>query len=133
MATTNKTTERQTTDVAEFMRTFEHPLKAEIEAVRKLILDTDPAIKEGIKWKAPSFYVQEYFATMHIRNTQAVQVILHLGAKVRQTPELSIDDPNGLLEWLGKDRASVKFGDMQAIKAQGEAFKNIVRQWIAYL
>lgn len=135
MATTRNTTatKGQASDVAEFMRTFEHPLKAEIEAVRRLILDADPAIKEGIKWKAPSFCVQEYFATTHIRNTQAVQVILHLGAKVRQIPKVTIDDPNGLLEWLAKDRATVKFSDMQMVKASGEAFQNIVRQWIAHL
>ena len=135
MATTRKTatTQGQANDVAEFMRTLEHPLKTEIEAVRTLILDADPAIKEGIKWKAPSFCVQEYFATMHVRNTQAVQVILHLGAKVRQTPNVTIDDPGGLLEWLAKDRASVKFSNMQAIKANGEAFKHITRQWITYL
>jgi hypothetical protein len=135
MATTKKTatTQEQVSDVAEFMRTFEHPLKAEIEAVRALILDADPTIKEGIKWKVPSFCVQEYFATLHIRNTQAVQVILHLGAKVRQTPNVTIDDPGGLLEWLGKDRATVKFSDMQAIQANGEAFKHITRQWITYL
>lgn len=135
MATTRKTTatKDQASNVAEFMRTLEHPLKAEIETVRALILDADPAIKEGLKWKAPSFCVQEYFATIHIKNTSAVQVILHLGAKVRQTPNVTIDDPGGLLEWLGKDRASVKFSDMQAIKANGEAFKHITRQWITYL
>ena len=97
----------QAGDVAEFMRAFEHPLKVEIEAVRALILAADAAIKEGIKWNAPSFYVQEYFATIHVKNTRAVQVILHLGAKRKQATGVVIDDPNGLLEWLAQDRASV--------------------------
>lgn len=119
--------------VTEFMQTFEHPLKAEIEAVRGLILGADPAISEGIKWKAPSFCVQEYFATMHIKNTKAVQIIFHLGAKVRPTDGFTIDDPAGLLEWLGKDRATVKFSDMRAISTNKDIFVTIVRQWIGYL
>jgi hypothetical protein len=135
MAITEKTAAKQSqaNSVTEFMQTFEHPLKAEIEAVCALILNADPMIKEGIKWKAPSFCVQEYFATLRLRNTQAVQVILHLGAKVKQTPKVTIDDPRGLLEWLAKDRATVKFTDMQEIKTNGNAFQDIVRQWIAYL
>jgi hypothetical protein len=120
-------------DVTEFMRTLEHPLKTEIETVRAYILQADPSITEGIKWKAPSFCVQEYFATIHLKNTQAVQVILHLGAKVRQGGGVQLEDPTGLLEWLGKDRASVKFSDLTAIHAQQAAFEQIVRQWITHL
>lgn len=74
---------------------------------------------------------------MHVKNTNAVQVIFHLGAKVKAggTPKMAIDDPHGLLEWLGtgKDRASAKFADMKTIKATSGALQEIVRQWIAYL
>ncbi|MEQ1515196.1 MAG: DUF1801 domain-containing protein, partial [Usitatibacteraceae bacterium] len=95
-------------DVNAFMRELDHPLKTEIEKVRELIRDADGAITEGIKWKAPSFAVGEYFATVNLRATDTVQVILHLGAKVRAdiTSRIAIDDPASLLQWLGKDRAS---------------------------
>ncbi|KAA0227494.1 hypothetical protein EDS67_15960 [candidate division KSB1 bacterium] len=58
-----------------------------------------------------------------------------MGAKVKDnsTAALAISDPNGLLEWLAKDRAAVKFRDMKAIKANKTAFEKIVRQWIACL
>lgn len=121
-------------DVAEFMQKLEHPLKAEIEAVRAIILGADKQIGEGIKWNSPSFCIKEYFATVNIRN-DALLVILHLGAKVKDSSftGLTISDPAGLLEWLGKDRAAVKFRDMQAVEAQRTAFEDIVRQWITHL
>jgi hypothetical protein len=61
-----------------------------------------------------------------------VLVILHLGAKVKDnsTAGLTIDDPTGLLEWLAKERAAVKFSDMNAVKSGRAAFESIVRQWI---
>lgn len=119
-------------EVDDFMRKLDHPLKAELGAVRSILLGVSPEIIEGIKWNAPSFRVQEWFATVNIRK-DVVLVILHLGAKVKDnsTAGLTIRDPTGLLEWLAKDRALVKFPDMKAIQSGRKAFEGIVRQWIA--
>lgn len=121
-------------DVADFMQKLDHPLKAELETVRFIILGVNTEISEGIKWNCPSFCFKEYFATINIRN-EVVLVILHLGAKVKNSnfAGLTISDPAGLLEWLGKDRAAVKFRDMNAVTSNQIAFENIVRQWITNL
>src|SRR5262245_35945740 len=105
------------------MRKLDHPLKPALEAVRAIILGVSPKISEGIKWNSPSFRVQEWFATINIRK-DAVHVILHLGAKVKDnsTGGLTIDDPAGLLEWLAKDRAAVKFSDLRAVKSGRASF-----------
>ncbi len=52
MAKSKKTDE---TLVAEYMQNLEHPLKAEIEALRQIIKAANPAISERIKWNAPSY------------------------------------------------------------------------------
>lgn len=136
MATTKKTAKGSvnTNEVDDFMQKLDHPLKKEFEAVRAIILGASPKISEGIKWNAPSFRVDEYFATFNLRKKE-VLVILHLGAKVRDnsTAGLAIDDPSKLLEWLAKDRAAVRFRDMKAVKSGKAAFEKIVRQWIAYV
>lgn len=121
--------------VAAFMDALQHPLKAEIAAVLALIRTADPAIAEGIKWNAPSFRLDEWFATLNIRSRDAVQIILHLGAKSRKdvTVRQAIDDPHGMLQWLGKDRATVKFRDSTEIKSRGAAFQAVLRQWITHL
>jgi len=119
-------------EVANFIRKLKHPLKAELEAVRSIILGAHPDIREGIKWNSPSFRTTEFFATINIRN-DAVLVILHKGAKVKDnsTTGLAISDSAGLLKWLAKERAMVRFGDMEAIESNRAAFENIVREWIA--
>jgi uncharacterized protein YdhG (YjbR/CyaY superfamily) len=37
------------------MRDLDHPSKAEVRAVREIILAVDPRITEQVKWNAPSF------------------------------------------------------------------------------
>lgn len=134
MATSRKSARAQpgAGDVDDFMRKLDHPLKAAMEAVRSIILGVNPEISEGIKWNAPSFCFKEYFATINLRKG-VVHVIFHLGAKVKDnsTAGLPINDPTGLLEWLAKERAAVKFRDMTAVRSSRAAFENIVRQWIA--
>ena len=62
-------------------------------------------------------------------------VVLHQGAKARAggPSKASIDDPGGLLEWLGKDRAAVRFENLHDVKAKERAFQGIIRQWIGEL
>ena len=118
-------------DVAAFMAALEHPLTAEIAALRALILGIDPAIAEGIKWKAPSFRTTDWFATFNLRSTHELQVILHFGARVKDLGDIAIADPSGLLQWLARDRALLRLTDGAAIDRHRTAITALLRQWIA--
>lgn len=125
---------RAVTDVDAFLASLDHPFKDGILAVRKIVLNADPSIHEGIKWNSLSFQTSEYFATMHLRAEDGVQIILHRGAKRRDGPaRLAIPDPKGLLEWLAPDRASVKFRDVKEITAKRAAFADVIRHWIEHV
>jgi hypothetical protein len=121
--------------VNEFMDKLEHPLKTEMEAIRAVILSTNKKITEGLKWNAPSFYFNEYFATFNPRAREFVQVIFHQGAKAKDNgPEgLKIDDDSGLLEWLAKDRCSAKFYNMEDIASKKASLRSVVNQWIRFM
>lgn len=117
-----------------FIDALDHPFKHEIIALRQSILTADARIEEGIKWNAPSFRTTEYFATFHLRAKEGVQIILHLGAKKRANEKcVTIADPQALLTWLGPDRASVTFRDLDEIEAKRSAFTEIVRAWIEFV
>lgn len=120
-------------NVKTFLASLDHPFKKEILTLREIILNADPGIAEGIKWNAPSFHTSEYFATFHLRAKEGVQIILHLGAKKRENSDVAIVDPESLLEWLGSDRASVKFRDLEEIDAKRSAFVDVIRQWITHV
>jgi hypothetical protein len=117
-----------------FMAKLKHPLKADIEAARALILGVSPAIREEIKWNAPGFRTTESFATVNLRSTDRLQFIFHLGAKVRKDlPVLIIPDPAGLMKWLAKDRALVTVGAGKEFAANQSALRKIVRAWLKYV
>lgn len=119
--------------VIAYLRELEHPLTPVLEAVRKIILGVDPAIREGIKWNAPSFHFKEYFATAGLRPKEDfVRLVLHKGAKVKgnTTQGMRIADPGGMLEWHDKERCSAKFHDVKEVKSKSAALADIVRQWI---
>lgn len=121
-----------TAAVDAFMATLAHPYIDVIEALRRVILAADPAIAEGIKWNAPSFRTQEYFATMHLRAKTGVGLILHFGAKARDLPAAGagVEDPAGLLHWLARDRAQVVFADVAAVHTAMPPLQALLRQWI---
>jgi len=116
--------------VDQFMAKLEHPHKSAVVELRRIICAADPSIAEGVKWNAPSFRTTEYFATTHLRTKDGIGIVLHLGAKVRETPAFQVDDPRGLLKWLAKDRALVNFAGVEDVKAHEAAIQAIVRQWI---
>jgi hypothetical protein len=118
--------------VTEFMNQLDHPLLAEIEAVRQIILGVSDQIEEEIKWNAPSFYVGEHFATFNLHAKGYVQLIFHRGAKAKDDlpGRMEIEDPAGLLEWISKDRCTVKFHNLSEVNSSRAALEGIVEQWI---
>ena len=121
--------------VDEFMAALDHPFKAELEGLRRAILAVDPSIAEGLKWNAPSWRTSEYFATTHLRSKTGLALILHLGAKVRALPAggLDIPDPEGLLKWLGRDRAQVDFASAADLAGKLPALQTLLRAWIRHV
>jgi hypothetical protein len=124
-------TSADSAEVDAFLRDCDHPRVAEFEQVRKLILDASPSIAEGIKWNAPSFRTEEWFATLHVRDPQKVQVVFHLGAKKRDSSQrLPVGAPEGMVEWLAPDRCMVTIED---VKRRGKALQAFVRSWILHV
>jgi len=118
-------------EVDEFLATLKYPLKAEIEAVRAIILGADARIHESIKRNAPSFSITDHFATFNLRSQDVVQVVFHRGAKVRaRASGPAISDPSGLLKWVANDRCIAVLTDRKQIRSEKGALESIVKQWI---
>ena len=118
-----------------FMAGLDHPAKDVVVALRAAVLGSDPSISEGVKWNAPSFKTTQYFATTHLRAKAGVGLVLHFGAKVRDVAagQGTIPDPDGLLTWVAKDRATLAFKDAADLHAQRPALQAILRQWIQHV
>ncbi|TCD26399.1 DUF1801 domain-containing protein [Pedobacter psychrodurus] len=111
-----------TKKVDEFMSKLEHPLKAELEAVRSIIVNANPKIEEDIKWGGPSFFYKEELATFNPRIKNYVALIFHKG-------EL-INVKSDFLEQASKGKVYAKFYSMDQATANKELIEKMVNAWI---
>jgi hypothetical protein len=121
----------QTEEVDQYLHRLEHPLKAEIEQVRAIILGADKGITEHIKWNAPSFcYQGEDGVTFNLRPQDRIQLIFHRGAKARKDSDFVFEDPSEMLKWASTDRAILTLKDMEEVETKKSALEKLVSQWM---
>ena len=89
-------------------------------------------MREGVKWNSVSFRLADWFATLNPHRGKLL-LVLHRGAKSKGTPRPELDDPEGLLEWRGDDRAIVDCGADASGTALHASLASLVRQWIESL
>lgn len=102
-----------------------------VAMLRAAILDADPRIQENVKWNSPNFTVEDADrVTLRLNPKGGVQVILHRGAK-KDDSSFTIDDPTGLLEWRGHDRAILSVADEAEAERLAPLVTQLVARWIA--
>jgi hypothetical protein len=108
-----------------YMRDLDHPFKAEIAAVREIILGASAKISERIKWNAPSFFYKEDFGAFHPRATEFAHLILLF-------PDGSgVPAKSSLLEGKAKDRREAKFHSLEDVQSKRRALEKLVKDWVA--
>ena len=123
-------TSRFSPEVNALLDAHVHPLRTEIDQLRAIILSADARITEGVKWNAASFRITDWFATLNgPRHVQQPMLILHAGAKGKGIRlEDRIADPQGLITWLGPERAQIIL-DSTAITRHRPALKALIAAW----
>jgi len=119
--------------VEELLTGLEHPLRTDIEELRGVVLSASDNIGEEVKWNSPSFYTGDHFATMRLNGKVPLQLILHLGAKKAALPSGAVQDPDGLLKWLGPDRACIDLSAPGDVGRRTDALRAILRQWVRHV
>lgn len=110
-------------EVELYMKKLVHPLKAEIEALRKIIRNSNTNISERIKWNAPSYYAKEDLVTFNHRDQKRVHLVFH--------HKEIVNVKSGLLEGDYKDRRMMYFNDMKDVKAKKGELENIMNKLVA--
>ena len=113
----------RTDKVDEFLRELNHPLTAEIEAVRSIIKGVNKDIAEEVKWKAPSFnYKGEYLVTFNLWETKRIHLVFH-------NPKIS-KVKSSILEGDYETRRMAYFADMKDIKAKKPLLEKALKDLI---
>lgn len=106
--------------VDDFLANLDHPMKAEVQAVREIIKGASPAIKEQVKWNAPSFsYKDDYLVTFNLHAKDRIHLVFH-------NPAIA-EVNSALLEGDYKDRRMAYFADMDDVQAKRDALEKVLR------
>ncbi len=108
--------------VDEYMARLDHPLKAEVQAIRDMIKGVNPAITEEVKWNAPSFSYTDYICTFNLRATQHVHLIFHNPAIASIASDILHGDY--------RDRRMAYFTSMDDVYAKKAALEYVVQALI---
>ncbi len=114
--------ENRNPEVDEYLEKKAHPMIAEIQKVREIILNVSPHISETIKWQSPTFIYKGNMASYFMNAKKHVSLMFHKG--------VMINDRSGLLQGDGKEGRTAKFADMEAIKHQKSKLEAVVKEWI---
>jgi hypothetical protein len=120
-------------EVTLFLANLTHPLMAEIQLLRQMILSANPILTEHIKWNAPSFCQDgEDRITMRVHPPKQIQLIFHRGAKVQELPKNPIIvEKTGILAWKTTDRAVATFENLTEIASKKSVLVEIINDWLA--
>lgn len=107
--------------VEAYLQALEHPMKAEIEALRTIIKTAHPKIRERIKWNAPSYYSTADIVTFGppMRKLDEVLLVFHHPAAVKIE--------SGILEGNYKDRRLAVFRSMAEVEGGSLELGRILR------
>lgn len=120
-----------------FLAQKHHPLESDIQRIRQVVLSVAPGISEEIKWNSISFRnPHDFFATVNLRSTDSVQLILYTGVKRKSTAETGVQvaDPQGLIQkWPAKDRCIISLGTAAAVRKNESALRAFLKAWLPFV
>ncbi len=119
-------------EVTKFLDEQNHPLRDEIEQLRKTIINAKDGLTENIKWNGPNYcFAGQDRITMRIHPPKQIQLIFHRGAKKQEQPkEKIVQSKSKLLMWKENDRAVITFKNMKEIEESEADLTSIVCEWI---
>jgi hypothetical protein len=110
-----------------------HPLGGTVAQIRALLREVPGAV-ESVKWNAPNYALADDFATMQLRRDDAVQLVLHTGAKPKPDhPEIVLDTVPRVAKRAARNRLVLTYREAQLSPADADALAALVRSWVQQL
>jgi hypothetical protein len=121
--------------VDEFLAALEPQRRADVESMRALVREAEPALTEIVKWNSPSYQLDGVDRlTINAAGKGAVRLILHFGTERPEDKDAATTfsgDPDGLLTWHSDIRASLALPEPAARGAKHDAVVAVIRAWLA--
>lgn len=106
----------------------------QVNALRSVILNSEPALVEGIKWNAPNYtFNGEDRMTFSLFNKQnKVKLVIHMGStrKENKSGKPVLVEDEGIVEWNSDIRGTISFDNMTDIKEKLPSLRKVLKRWL---
>jgi len=121
--------------VAAFLAAQEPQRRADVESLRSLVHEAEPALTEIVKWNSPNYTLDGVDRlTINAAGRGPVRLILHFGterAEDKAAAPMFAGDPEGLLTWHSNIRASLALPETAKLAEERVAIIAVIRAWLA--
>ena len=120
--------------VTEYIQKLEAPVAGIVEAIRQIVLSTNPEIDEEIKWNAPSFLYTGEMKAFNPKEYKRYIIVMNLHKRILLVfpGGAKVNDKSGLLEGYYADgRRLVYIKDMDDLKGKEDGIRKVILDWLA--
>lgn len=109
------------------------PARSGLERLRRLVADASADLVEEIKWNAPSYTHKGMDrVTLGLERNGGFRLVLHRGAKPKDTSGFTFKDTSGLARWPSADRGVVRLKDEGEIDEKADALRRLISDWVSF-
>ncbi|MET0827893.1 MAG: DUF1801 domain-containing protein [Microbacterium sp.] len=120
-----------TNAIDSYLEDVAEPPRAALTELCRIITSSDDRVRGEIKWNAPSFAIDDHFATTGIVRGGGIRLVLHTGARrMSSARSIVIQDPEKLLDWRDADRAVALFDTVDDVRRHEASLRAILTAWI---
>ena len=121
--------------IEEFLGGLSKEKRLQVDALRDLILKTQPQLQEHIKWNAPSYVLDgdDRITFNLINKQQLVKIILHMDVIRKENKKGAplMQNDSGLIEWSSDIRGTITFASMEDVTSNLTLLQKIIKDWLA--
>lgn len=115
----------------DYLAALEPLVRADVDALRGIVLSAHPGLTEEIKWNAPSFaHDGQDRVTLGLDGKGGYRIVLHRGARPLYTAGFHFADEARLAVWPAPDRGVIALRDRRAIDAGAADLSRLIARWI---
>jgi hypothetical protein len=120
--------------IEEFLNDLNGDKRAQVDAIRELILDLGFELEESIKWNAPNYnYKDVDRITFNTMNKEGkIKLVLHFGTdrKENKKGEPVIKNTPDFVFWNSDIRATLTFDSEDDVKEKKADLKELLTKWL---
>lgn len=105
--------------------------RAMVDALRRIVSRASGDLAEHIKWNAPSFTIDgDDRITLGLERKGGARLVLHRGARPKDSAGFVFDDSAKLATWPSSDRGVVQFRSLAEIEAKSAELQQLCARWV---